>query len=226
MYPLSLLCSYHAVAHFSVIARTRAVGCALSLLVLLTACGDSTEQGYDLPDDPYGIASTTDDALNVIVEIPAGTNRKIEFTAAEGFKNDTVAGGRPRVINFLPYPGNYGFVPHTLMDKERGGDGDPLDVLVLSESVPTGARLAVRPIGALLLRDRGEIDTKIIAVPRDSTLRVFEVTDYLEFALKHDAARQIIETWFLNYKGPNKTELLRWEDETYAWREVRKWKTD
>jgi len=88
------------------------------------------------------------------------------------------------------------------------------------------ARLSVLPVGALLLRDRGEIDTKIIAVPQDSSLRVFQVDDFLSFALEHDAARNIIETWFLNYKGPRSTELVRWEDEQYAWREVRKWAVD
>jgi inorganic pyrophosphatase len=92
--------------------------------------------------------------------------------------------------------------------------------------VPTGTRLAVIPIGALLLLDRGEIDTKIIAVPVDSTLRVFDVDNFITFALEYDAARSIIETWFLNYKGPKQTELIRWEDETFAWREVRRWKKD
>jgi inorganic pyrophosphatase len=112
------------------------------------------------------------------------------------------------------------------MDKDRGGDGDPLDVLVICESVPTGTRLAVKPIATLMLRDRGEIDTKIIAVPMDTALRVFQVDNFLEFALEQDAARSIIETWFLNYKGPKQTELIRWEDETFAWREVRKWRKD
>ena len=48
----------------------------------------------------------------------------------------------------------------------------------------------------------------------------------MELALEQDAARSIIEAWFLNYKGPKHTELIRWEDETYAWREVRKWRLD
>ena len=196
------------------------------LSVLMTACGDADTRSFERPDDPYGVASVNNDALNVIVEIPAGTNHKIEYKQDGGFHNDTIMGGKTRVINFLPYPGNYGFVPSTMMDKERGGDGDPLDVLVLSESVPTGSLLAVKPIGALLLRDRGEIDTKIIAVPADTSLRVFQVDNFLTFALEQDAARNIIETWFLNYKGPRKTELLRWEDESYAWREVNKWKVD
>jgi len=201
----------------------------LFILVLTVHCSSGCNEDkarYDAPREPYAISSMDGDALNVIVEIPAGTNQKIEYRIETGFSNDTLLGGDTRVINFLPYPGNYGFVPNTLMDKERGGDGDPLDVLVVCESVPTGTRLAVIPIAAMLLRDRGEIDTKIIAVPVDSTLRVFQATNFLEFALEHDAARSIIETWFLNYKGPKKTELIRWEDETYAWREVREWRLD
>ncbi|NJC25185.1 inorganic diphosphatase [Neolewinella antarctica] len=197
-----------------------------SASLLLYGCNDASTTAYDLPDDPYTIASTEGDALNVIIEIPAGTNHKIEYRTGRGFGNDTLPGGATRVINFLPYPGNYGFVPSTLMDRERGGDGDALDVLVISETLPTGAQIAAKPIGTLLLRDRGEIDTKIIAVPVDSTLRVFQVDNYLQFALEQDAARNIIETWFLNYKGAGATELLRWEDEAYAWREVRKWKVD
>ncbi|TXF91763.1 inorganic diphosphatase [Neolewinella aurantiaca] len=197
-----------------------------AVLLLFTACNGSNESSYDMPREPYAVSSMDGDALNVIVEIPAGTNHKIEYKTETGFSNDTLLGGATRVINFLPYPGNYGFVPNTLMDKDRGGDGDPLDVLVVCESVPSGTRLTVKPIAALLLRDRGEIDTKIIAVPTDSTLRVFKPENFMELALEHDAARSIIESWFLNYKGPKQTELIRWEDETYAWREVRKWKRD
>ena len=194
---------------------------ALLLSLFTFACNARTD--YDTVDNPYGVAAVENGGLNVIVEIPAGTNHKIEYHEPDGFQNDTLDGDQ-RIINFLPYPGNYGFVPSTLMDAARGGDGDPLDVLVISESVPTGTKLTVKPIGALLLRDRGEIDTKIIAVPQDSSLRVFNVADFTDFSLTQDAAKNIIEQWFLNYKGPRKTELLRWEDEGYAWREVEKWK--
>ncbi|MTB53247.1 inorganic diphosphatase [Lewinella sp. W8] len=198
----------------------------LIFLFLLTSCGQSPSSGLEQPRDPYAEPSMEGESLNVIVEIPAGSNHKIEYRPDEGFINDTLPNGGERIINFLPYPGNYGFIPSTLMSRDRGGDGDPLDVIVLSEGVPTGSKLAVKPIAALLLRDRGEIDTKIVAVPVDSSLQVFPVDNFLDFALQHDAARSILELWFLNYKGPNSTELLRWEDEEYAWREVRKWRLD
>lgn len=59
--------------------------------------------------------------LQMIVEIPAGTNKKIEYDKnLDDFFIDKID-GVDRVINFLPYPGNYGFIPSTKIDKERGG---------------------------------------------------------------------------------------------------------
>ena len=205
--------------------------CLLSVLLLL-GCDRTapTETAKDsdaqAADDPYAVASRTGEYLNVIVEIPAGTNHKIEYHPGAGYINDTFVDGTQRIINFLPYPGNYGFVPSTLMDRARGGDGDALDILVIGESLPTGTQVVVQPIATLLLRDRGEIDTKIIAVPADSSARVYRADNFLDFSLGNDAAKRIIETWFLNYKGQGTVELMRWEDEAYAWREVAKWATD
>lgn len=197
----------------------------LVCLLLLMSCQNDGGNGYSKVDDPYSVPAISDDHINMIVEIPAGTNHKIEYSGETNeFFNDKNDDGSTRVISFLPYPGNYGFIPSTLMDRERGGDGDPLDILVISEALTTGSVVPVIPIGALLLRDRGEIDTKIIAIPADSTKQVMAPTDFLDFAIQYDAAKQIIESWFLNYKGAGQTELIRWEDENYAWEEVRKWK--
>ncbi len=174
--------------------------------------------------DPTTVAATKGEYLQAIIEIPAGTNHKIEYDyASKQFLNDQVD-GQDRVINFLPYPGNYGFIPSTLMDKERGGDGDALDILVIGESVPTGTIMEVIPIGALMLRDRQEIDTKIIAIPADPLKQIIKAEDFMTFALKYDAARRIIEDWFQNYKGAEGVEIIRWEDEQFALQEVEKWK--
>ena len=202
----------------------------LALIALLGCTAEVPEEAAASEDvtlpDPYTLPSGDGETLNVVVEIPAGTSHKIEYHPGSGYQNDTLADGSTRIIDFLPYPGNYGFVPSTLMDEARGGDGDALDVLVIGESVPTGTVMRVRPIGALMLRDAGEIDTKIIAVPENLEKRTFSVDNFLDFSLGNDSAKQIVELWFLNYKGSNVTELVRWEDEAFAWREVRKWRTD
>lgn len=95
--------------------------------------------------------------INVIVENPMGGDPvKYELDKESGVMY---------VDRFLHtamyYPGNYGFIPHTL-----SGDGDPVDVLVVS-SVPVipGAVLRARPVGVLFMEDEAGTDEKIIAVP-------------------------------------------------------------
>ena len=189
----------------------------LLLLSISFACNKSKTV------DPYTVATIAGDFIQVVVEIPAGTNHKIEFDHLTGeFKNDQID-GKDRIINFLPYPGNYGFIPGTLMEKEQGGDGDALDVLVICESVPTASLIQVIPIGALVLNDQGEIDTKLIAIPADPNLQVIKAEGFMDFSLRYDAARRIIEDWFQNYKGAGGVEIVRWEDEDYAWARVKKW---
>ena len=187
---------------------------------LLASCQNQTnKQNYSLPAIEEG-------AINVIVEIPAGTNTKIEYDIASGtFKPDQVD-GEDRVVAFLPYPGNYGFIPSTLMEEERGGDGDALDVLVVGPSQSTGSVVKAKAVGALLLKDKGELDTKIIAVPADPKERTLAAENFLELMLDHDPAKRIIEEWFLNYKGKGQMQLIRWEDENYAMQEINKWKVN
>ena len=162
------------------------------------------------------------DLINMVVEIPAGTNHKIEYDREKKrFINDQID-GEDRVIDFLPYPGNYGFIPGTLMDKAKGGDGDALDILVIGEAQETGAVMTVIPLASLVLTDRGELDTKIIAIPAESSLRTIQADDFLDFMLEYDAARKIIEDWFLNYKGRDVVQLIRWEDDQFARAEILK----
>jgi inorganic pyrophosphatase len=97
--------------------------------------------------------------LNAVIEIPVGG-------APVKYELDK-ASGAMFVDRFLHtamfYPGNYGFIPHTLSE-----DGDPCDVIVIG-SVPviTGAVIRCRPIGALLMQDEAGKDEKILAVPVD-----------------------------------------------------------
>ncbi|MEO9629366.1 MAG: inorganic diphosphatase, partial [Sulfitobacter sp.] len=70
----------------------------------------------------------------------------------------------------MRYPGNYGFVPHTLC-----GDGDPIDVIVVNQRpVVPGAIMNCRPIGVLIMEDESGQDEKIIAVPGNKLTRRYE----------------------------------------------------
>jgi inorganic pyrophosphatase len=144
--------------------------------------------------------------LKVVIEIPAGTNEKWEV-AKDGksmkweFKN-----GKPRVINYLGYPGNYGFVPRTLLPKEKGGDGDPLDIIVLGNAVPRGKVIKVKLIGVLKMLDRDETDDKLIGIHQSAPF-FSSVDDIDSLDKKMPGILDILKTWFKNYKGPGKMEI-------------------
>ena len=102
-----------------------------SAMMFLTGCSDvSRETVIDFENLP----TYTEQGINVVVEIPAGTNHKIEFDKKNKKFVVDQKNGKDRIIDFLPYPGNYGFIPSTYMDPAVGGDGDALDVLVIGES--------------------------------------------------------------------------------------------
>jgi inorganic pyrophosphatase len=84
--------------------------------------------------------------------------------------------------------------------------------------------LEIIPIGALMMIDGGEIDTKIIGVPVDITKRIIEATDFEHFLIDYNMAQNIIQDWFLNYKGLGKVEMKGWFDEKFAMEEIKKWK--
>lgn len=104
---------------------------------------------------PVGVNPPYD--VNVIIENPMGGDPvKYEMDKDSGFMF---------VDRFLhtamQYPGNYGFIPHTL-----SGDGDPVDVIVVGQvPVMPGAVMRSRPVGVLLMEDDAGQDEKIIAVP-------------------------------------------------------------
>lgn len=162
--------------------------------------------------------------VRMVVEIPAGTNAKIEYDEdTQTFQQDT-ENGLPRVINFLPYPGNYGFIPGTKMAATQGRNGDALDVLLIAAHLPTGTVVEIQPIAILFLEDNGEADHKIIAIPADESIRTITATNFMDFLVEQDAAKKIIEDWFLNYKGWGKMRMIGWESEEVALEEIRKYR--
>ena len=103
---------------------------------------------------PFDTAGT----LQAVIEIPAGTLWKNEVNKTTGQLEVDQENGAPRMIRYLGYPGNYGLVPQTLLDLARGGDGDPLDILVLGHPVEQGTVTSCRLVGVLKLLDNGEQD--------------------------------------------------------------------
>lgn len=142
--------------------------------------------------------------VQVVIEIPAGTNAKWEVDKRTGRLAWEQRDGRPRVVDYLAYPGSYGMVPGTLLPASAGGDGDPLDVIVLGPAIERGAVVSVRLIGVLRLLDGGEQDDKLLAVRPGTPLG--DVTSLAELDARYAGVSRILELWFTGYKGPGRME--------------------
>jgi inorganic pyrophosphatase len=161
--------------------------------------------------------------LHAVIEISAGTSMKQAYDPASGTVRPVLHDGKPRRIEFLPYPGNYGFVPGTLMDPDRGGDGRPLDVLVLADYVPPGTLMAVIPVAVLKLLDAGLRDDKLIAVPYDPALRILPVHDLADLSARYPRVLSLVEEWFTHYDAVQPAQALGWEDKEAALAAVELW---
>jgi inorganic pyrophosphatase len=159
---------------------------------------DAIPTGKNPPDD-----------VNVIIEVEIG-GEPIKYEMDK-------ESGTLFVDRFLHtpmrYPGNYGFVPHTLSD-----DGDPIDVLVANtRPIVPGAVINVRPVGVLKMQDDGGMDEKIIAVPSPKlTKRYINVNNYTDLP---QITIEQIQHFFEHYKDlePGKwVKILGWGDANEA----------
>lgn len=152
--------------------------------------------------------------VNVFVEIPKDNNIKYELDKESG-----VIMVDRFLYTAMQYPFNYGFVPNTLAE-----DGDPLDILVLSEyQVFPGTVIPSVVIGMLEMEDEEGIDTKVLAVPTAKIDPLFgsfqDITDV------PDATKNKLRHFFENYKTlePGKwVKLKDWKDRKTALEAVKK----
>lgn len=187
----------------------------LLIFIGFTSCNSSGKL-YNLP------AITKKGNIQAVIEIPAGTNAKIEYRKEEQKFITEKENGKKRKIDFLPYPGNYGFIPSTFSNPEKGGDGDALDVLVISEALKTGTAIEIIPLGMLKLIDEGEEDYKIIGVPAQKSKQVIKADNFRDFSKNYPQIKLIIETWFRYYDKEDSLKILGWEDEKAAYMAIRK----
>lgn len=159
---------------------------------------DAIEIGRNPPED-----------VNVIIEVPIG-GEPIKY---ELDKDAGVLVVDRFLYTAMRYPGNYGFIPHTL-----SGDGDPVDVIVANtRAIAPGAVMSCRIVGVLLMEDQAGIDEKLIAVPSSHlTARYDNVQDYTD--LPRITLDQI-EHFFRHYKDlePGKwVKVKGWGDAAKA----------
>ena len=159
--------------------------------------------------EKLSIGSNPPEDVNVIIEVPIG-GEPIKYEMDK-------ASGALVVDRFLytsmRYPGNYGFIPHTLSE-----DGDPCDVIVCNtRAIAPGAVINCRPVGVLLMEDEAGKDEKIIAVPATRLTRRYEkVENYTDLP---DITLKQVKHFFEHYKDLETTKWVKvtgWGDAAHA----------
>ncbi len=159
--------------------------------------------------EAIAIGNNPPDDVNVIVEVGIGGEPiKYEMDKAAG----TLVVDR-FLHTAMRYPGNYGFVPHTLSE-----DGDPIDVLIANtRPIVPSAVVNVRPVGVLRMEDDSGLDEKIIAVPSPKlTKRYLHVLNYTDLPV---ITIEQIQHFFQHYKDlePGKwVKVAGWGDAAEA----------
>jgi inorganic pyrophosphatase len=153
--------------------------------------------------DAISVGANPPHEVNVIIEVPIGGEPiKYELDKTAG----TLVVDR-FLHTAMRYPGNYGFIPHTLSE-----DGDPCDVIITNtRAIVPGAVMAVRPVGVLLMEDEAGGDEKIVAVPVSKlTKRYDRVKTYSDLP---EITLEQIQHFFEHYKDlePGKwVKIVRW----------------
>lgn len=159
--------------------------------------------------DAISIGTNPPFDVNVIVEVPIGGEPiKYELDKASG----TMFVDR-MLYTAMHYPGNYGFIPHTLSE-----DGDPIDVLIAnSRPIIPGAVCNCRPVGVLFMKDEHGQDEKIIAVPSDKISPIYrKINNYSDLP---DMLLTRIAHFYEHYKDLEMgkwVKIDRWGDEAEA----------
>ena len=156
--------------------------------------------------------------LQVVVEMPAGTNQAKRYDPVSGEFQAGRRAGLDHVVEFLPCPGNSGFIPGTSITPSAA----PLGALVLAETQPIGTVMEVLPIGLLTLDDNGTLQPIVLAVPARPSQQILpEVASWQDLTSRYPGAKEVLRQWFQHQGRPGEVRIVGWKDEKAAEQQVR-----
>ena len=192
---------------------------SVSLSAVLLGAG-LVSCGTDYADLPT--FSTERKLLQVVVEMPAGTNYVQHVNPATNKLERSQQAGSDELIEFLPVPGNLGFVPGTRSPARSPNPAGPLPTLVLAESQPAGTVLEVVPVALLTLDVNGTLQNVLLSVPARPAQRILpDATDWATLNRRYPGVRASLSLWFQH--RTRETRIVGWKDEKAAEKEILNW---
>jgi len=179
--------------------------------IIISALFTSCQTNYtELPT--YSVARQ----LQAVIEVPAGDNYSVQYNpATKAFESD-----KNDLIKFLPYPGNYGFIPST----EVGSDKRGLSILVLAARTETATVMEVIPVATLMLeKQTGDLYPVIIAVPSRPSEQLIKAHSYAALTIEYLVVKSMLEQWFVHHNSSAPLKFIGWKDEKFAEKEIQRW---
>jgi inorganic pyrophosphatase len=155
--------------------------------------------------------------LQVVVEVPTGTNHAQRYDSAKKTFQPVRRAGLDHIVEYLPCPGNQGFIPGTRLASTQA----PLQAILLAESQPTGTVIEALPIGVLTLDDNGVLEQVIVAVPARPGQQILPgVTSWKSLLRQFPGVREAVGQWFQHQGRVGEVRLVGWKDEKAAEQQV------
>ncbi|MBC6990622.1 inorganic diphosphatase [Hymenobacter sp. BT491] len=160
--------------------------------------------------------------LQAVIEVPAGTNKEQAYDPKTKEFKPVQRAGTDRMVEFLPFPGNYGFIPGTRLEPAPGVAARPLPILVLAESQPSGTVMDVQPVGLVLLDNVGVMEQIVLAVPARPSQRILpDITTWADLTHRYPAAKEVLRLWFQHRGRSGEVHIMGWKDEKEAERRIK-----
>ncbi len=180
--------------------------------------------GFGCKTDYQNLPAFTDKKQwQAVVETPSGSTVPMVYDAEEKEFAPVIEAGQPRVMEFLPYLGNHGFIPSTWVDTVVGQPMRPLPVLILCDRKEPGTVLEILPVAVLITERDDQWHHLIIAVPARPTEQTISPTSYADFSARYPAVKSIVQQWYLAENRHIPTRLVGWRDGAFAEKMMQRW---
>ncbi|MBB6612311.1 inorganic diphosphatase [Pontibacter sp. Tf4] len=158
--------------------------------------------------------------LQVVIEVPAGDAYATVYNKASHTFEKAKVAGKDLIVNSLPYPGNYGFIPST----EIGAAGRGLSALVIADRAESGTVTEVIPLATLMLeKPTGDLYPVIICTPARPSEQLIKAWDFVSFSVEYPAVKNMLQQWFVSRSKTEQLTFVGWKDEKFAEKEIQRW---
>lgn len=196
----------------------------LAILLTVVACRKRTPEELKARSEgkfKINLPMEKQGQMMAVIETSAGSHHLTKYNTINHQFEKVSKDSKPIVNDYLSVPFNLGFIPSTTQELSRGGNGDPVQVIVLSGKIPSEMYTPIEAIGLITIIEKGTKRKIVIAKSLDEDYSSIKADD---ISLLPKGVLEIISNWLCNHKGNNSYQLDSWGIQRDALAHIKKWK--